>query len=172
MLFNYVYIGMSMPTLMPMLMPMPRFPKSQMIWPVITFVTLIFLFMNWDNIGIFNSRGNSPSSMQEETHLCQCKRKLTFVNARGNSPLSMQEEIHLCQCKRKLTFVSARGNSPLSMQELKFSAINLAIRSLFSLMILVGISPCWRDFLILRLLIILPASSQTFFWNRKLSWAT
>ena len=43
-----------MPMLMPMLMPMPRFPNSQMIWSIITFVTLIFLFMNWDNIGIFN----------------------------------------------------------------------------------------------------------------------
>ena len=52
------------------------------------------------------------------------------------------------------------------MQELKFSAINLAIRSLSSLMILVGISS-WQDFLMLRLLIIFSTSLQQVFLKWK-----
>ena len=45
-----------------------------------------------------------------------------------------------------MTCFNSEGNSPLSMQDLKFSAKNLSITSLFSLMILVGISSCWQDF--------------------------
>ena len=62
---------------------------------------------------------------------------------------------------------NSEGNSPSSMQELKFSAINLTIRSLFSLMILVGTSSCWQDFLMLRLLIIFSISLQLLFLKWK-----
>ena len=37
---------------------------------------------------------------------------------------------------------NSERNSPSSLKELKFSAINVAIRSLFSLIILKGISSC------------------------------
>ena len=59
-----------------------------------------------------------------------------------------------------LACFNSAGNSPLSMRELKFLAINLAIKSLFSLVILVGISSWWQDFLILKLLIIFLTSLQ------------
>ena len=53
------------------------------------------------------------------------------------------------------------------MKELKLSAVNLAIRSLFSLMILVGTSSCWQDFLLLRLLTIFSTSLQVVFLKWK-----
>ena len=58
------------------------------------------------------------------------------------------------------------------MQELKFWAINLAIRSLFNLVILVRISSCWQDFLMSRLLIIFSTSFPLVFlkWKVIISW--
>ena len=58
---------------------------------------------------------------------------------------------------------NSERNSPLS----EFSATKMAIRSLFSLMILVGISICWQDYLMLRLLIIFSISLQLVFLKWK-----